>query len=115
MSRVLVEQTLIPRRYATEGEMVTFTAADTVDNNKFLSTGNEILLAKNEGVESESVTVNSTPGKDGRLGDIETFSIPAGETAVFQKFPTQGWRQDDDHIYLEATSADVSFAVLRVR
>jgi hypothetical protein len=101
--------------YSADSADVTFTAADTVNLNQFRATGNNLVIARNTGGSAYTVTITSTP-VNGRSGDIATYSIGAGETAVFGPFlgNQNGWTQSDGYVYLQASNAAVTFAVIAI-
>lgn len=93
----------------------TWTAADTSNNNMFDLTGKEVLLVQNTHASSAyTFTITSVADRNGRTGDITTYSLAAGETAVVGPIPTEGFQQtgtDKGKIYLTASNAAVKFAV----
>lgn len=93
---------------------ITWAAADTVNQNQFPITGKEVILARNDNAGAQTITLNSNPSDTfNRDGDITTYSIGAGEYAAF--YPAiKGWKQADSQFYLEASAADVFFAILRL-
>jgi hypothetical protein len=95
---------------------VTFTAAGAsfADGAGFPLTGGEILLAKNANAGAQTVTITSVADELKRTGDITTYSIGIGEIAVFGPFDIKGWRQSDGKLYIAASAADISFAVLKL-
>lgn len=116
MARTELSVTNVPSGWATSGVAGNFQAADTSNGNKFPATGQEILLAHNTDTSSHTVDVTSTgTGDTGRTGDISSDSIAAGEIRVYQEFPTDGWKQSDGTIYVDADATSVEFCVLRTR
>lgn len=100
--------------WSSTGTAVTETAADASNGNKTASCGRLMLIARNSGGTTRSVTITSAPdNRLGRSGDASR-SLAAGETAVF--FLTRdGWEQDDagDGVfYFDADHADVLFSLL---
>lgn len=92
-----------------------WTAADTSNQNAVVSTGRELVLVFNSGGSAYTVTITSVADELGRLGTITTYSVGAGEYAVFGPFPVKGWRQAADlKLYLEASNAAVKFAVIKL-
>lgn len=90
---------------------VVWVAADTVNQNQFSPSGDDLILVKNDDAGAQPVTLTSAPDAQGRTGDIAAYSIGAGEVAVF-RVKTAGWMQSDGKVYLEAASANVFFAVI---
>lgn len=114
MATTVIVKTELPGPYDTAGVAITWQAADTVNNNHFLSTGKEILLARNDDVGPQTVTVTSTADPQGRTGDITADSIAASAYATYQKFPVSGWRNTAGEIVVTASDAAVFLAVLQL-
>ena len=92
---------------------LTFVAADATNKEQFVSSGKDLVLAYNSGVSTRTVTFTSVAHpKTGRTGDITTYSMQAGEYAVFGPFEREGWQQADGNIYMEASHADVKWIVI---
>lgn len=101
--------------YVADAADLTMTAADVANKNQFVATGNELVVAHNTGASAYTVTINSVADPNfGRTGDIATYSLAAGEYAVFGPFNVAGWQQSDGYIYLEASNASVKFGVLQL-
>lgn len=112
-TRVAVTKTVLPGPYDYLGVLVVFEAADTVDKNKIVLTGKEVILAKNVGASPATVTVTSVADPYGRTKDISAVSVAAGVVKAFGPFTNrQGWLQTDGSLYFEASAADIEFAVL---
>jgi len=92
----------------------TAAGADFADGAVFPLTGREILLVRNDNVGAQTVTITSVADDKNRTGDITTYSVGAGEYAVFPCLAVDGWRQTDGNLDIEASAADVMFAVLRL-
>ena len=88
--------------------------ADFADGASFPLTGKEILMMRNDNVGAQTVTIDATKDKYGRLGDITAYSIGIGEYAIMPIFKTEGWKQTTGLIHFEASVTDVAFAVLRM-
>ena len=101
--------------YSANAADLTLTAADTVNLNQFRATGNNLVIAQNTNAGAQTVTITSAP-INGRTGDITTYSIGAGEIAVFGPFlgNQNGWTQSDGYIYLQASHADIKFAIISI-
>lgn len=98
--------------------------ADSADVNMQASTGasgtsgNQIafssasrlyILAQNTHASSPyTVTITSKVDGYNRTGDITTYSLAAGDIALFV-VEGAGWKQGDGYVYLEATNAAVKF------
>jgi len=91
---------------------MTMAAADTDGKNQFVASGNELVVAFNSDSGAQTLTVNSVADPYGRTGNIATYSIGAGEYAIFGPFRLDGWKQTDGKIYLEASSALVKLGVI---
>ncbi len=119
MAKVTLTKTNLPGSYpatplvADSADLV-LTAASVASKNQFAPTGKEIIVAYNSGGSPYTVTINSVADENKRTGDITTYSIGAGEIAVFGPVLLDGWRQSDGYIYLEASNAAVKFAVISI-
>ncbi len=103
MARVTVPlQTLDPE----DSVVLSYTAADATNDHAFTNTGRVLLLVKNAGGSSVTVTIVSTPDARGRTGD-EVRAVAAATDALFGPFPRQGWNQSDESVHVDL-SADTS-------
>lgn len=95
---------------------ITWTAAgaDFADGAAFLHTGNEVILIRNSNVAAKTVAIYSAENARFRGGDIEDYSVGAGQFAAFGPFPVDGWRQTDGMLNLKLGAADMYVAVVRV-
>ena len=93
---------------------LTYLAADTSNFEQTLSTGKEMIIARNVDAAPHTVTVNSVNDPFNRTKDITAYSIGAGETAIFGPFDRTGWRQTDANIYFEGDNVNIEFAVVRI-
>lgn len=93
-----------------------FTAAGAsfADGASVTLTGNEILLVRNGNVGAQTVTITSVVDDLNRSGDITTYSVGAGEYAVFGPFKEKGWKQSTGLLHFAASATDVEFAVLKM-
>lgn len=98
--------------YAVNAADLTMAAADVVNKNQFVASGNDLIVAHNTGASAYTVTISSAPDPYGRSGDIAAYSIGAGEYAVFGPMKLPGWMQTDGKVYLEASNAAVKFGVV---
>lgn len=116
MARTVLTKTTAPSPYATAGTAVTFTAADTTNQNRFILTGRQIIIARNTGASTRTVTITSIADPIfGRSGTISAENITAGQVKVYGAgLATDGWLQTDGYLYLEANHAEVEFAVIDV-
>lgn len=98
---------------AANGADFTFAAGATTTDT-FACTGRQILLAFNSGGSDYTVTISSVDDEKGRSEDITTYSLAAGEYAVFGVGLTneQGWKQTNGTIIVDVENAAVKWAVL---
>jgi hypothetical protein len=120
MPRTVTAKTLLPTAYAVAGVTPAQTAADTVNNNSIVLTGNEIVLAVNtDTAATHTVTITSAPDAEGRTGDITADVVPVAVAGlsgfrVYQRFPLTGYLQTDGNLYLTANSALIKFIVIQL-
>lgn len=99
---------------AANGADFTFAAGST-GTDTFACTGRQILLAYNsDGATPYTVTISSVEDEKGRSEDITTYSLAAGEYAVFGVGLTNspGWKQTNGTIIVDVENAAVKWAVL---
>jgi hypothetical protein len=90
-------------------------AAGSTGTDTFACTGRQILLAYNsDGANPYTVTISSVNDEQNRAGDITTYSLAAGDYAVFGIGLTnlQGWKQTNGTIIVDVENAAVKWAVL---
>lgn len=93
---------------------IAFTAADTVNKEQWVPSGNDLLLIWNTSTTTAyTFSLTSVPDDKNRTGDVSGYSLAAGEIAAF-RIKKPGWTQSDGRIYLEASNAAVKFAVLQL-
>ena len=94
----------------------TTAAADSGNGNTFVCTGREILILQNDEVGALTVTITSTDDATGRTEDITTYSLAAGDRAVFGVGLTnaKGWKNSSGLITLTASADTLKVAVLRI-
>jgi hypothetical protein len=87
----------------------------TVGGEKFVCTGREILLMRND-AGSNTVTISSVDDPKGRSENLAAYAITGSEIAAWCGGLTnaKGWKQTNGTIIATASSTDVSFAVLRL-
>lgn len=94
---------------------LTWTAADTTNQNRFVLTGSYLVLVRNShATTAYTVTFTSTADSKGRSGDVSAYSLAAGEVAAFMVNSTEGWKQTDGYFWLEANNASVLFAIVKL-
>jgi len=100
--------------YSAGAADLTMQAADVANKEAVVCTGAEIVIAHNTGAGAHAITVSSVVDSYGRTGDVDSYSLGAGEYAVFGPFETEGWIQSDGKLYFEADNADVKFGVVKL-
>jgi len=70
------------------GDFQAFTAGP----DKFVNSGKEIVVIKNDAVGAKTVTVTSQPDERGRTQD-EVINIAAGEISIAGPFPPRAWSE----------------------
>lgn len=112
MPRTLLPKTTLAGSYPGGSVTPTFTAADVDNGNQFIATGKELLLVRNVGATTRSITLNSASDNYGREADI-TETVAAGAYKLFGPFQLNGWAQPSTYAFeLNATHVDVQIAVL---
>ena len=94
----------------------TFAAGTITDGDTFVCTGREILLVQNADAAPQTITITSVDDEKGRSEDITTYSMAAGDFAVFGVGLTnsQGWKSTAGTIRITVSDADMKVAVLRL-
>ncbi len=112
MPRTSLTKTPLAGSYPGNSVTPTFAPADAMNGNQFIATGKELLLVKNVGATTRSITLNSASDTFGREADI-TETIAAGVLKAFGPFQLNGWAQASTYAFeLDATHADVQIAVV---
>jgi hypothetical protein len=94
--------------------VIPFGVCDFTLGDQTPSTGKEILAFQNVAVGAKTVTIDGAPDAYGRDGAITTYSIPASGVIITGVLTQQAFRQSDGMIYINAETADVKVAVLRI-
>ena len=94
---------------------LSFTAANVTDKNEYITTGRELIIARNVGASPYTVTVSSAPDKLGRTKDITAYSIAANSVMMLGPVPLDGFKQTGGKVYLEASNASIEFAIVRLK
>ena len=91
-------------------------AAGATDGDTFQCTGREILIVFNSGAAPYTITITSVDDEKGRSEDIATYSLAAGDYAVFGVGLTnaKGWKNASGLIALDVENVAVKWAVLRL-
>jgi hypothetical protein len=94
---------------------VTWTAANVSDKNQVLFNGPKLVLVQNsDAADPYTFTLTSKADSRNRTGDIPTYSLAAGEIAVFKIDNAEGWMQSDGYLYLEGSNAAIKFAIINL-
>ncbi|MGL4296271.1 MAG: hypothetical protein ACRCTG_11185 [Aestuariivirga sp.] len=94
---------------------MTLTACDTVNKNQTPLSGNLLLVAQNShATNAYTITVTSVVDARNRVGDITTYSLAAGDVAMFWINQAEGWLQADGNLYYEGSNAAIKFALLKL-
>lgn len=97
-----------------DSQDLAFEAADVVNNNQFVCSGNDLILVWNTDAGPQTVTITSVDDHHNRDGDIDGYSVGAGEIAQF-RVKSLGWEQTNGYIYLQASDAAVKFAIIPLK
>ena len=99
--------------YSANAADLTMTAGDASNLNQFVASGNDLVIVRNSGAGARTLTITSVADAQGRTGDITTYSIGAGEYAIFGPFnTTQGFRQSNGYIYLTPEHAELLIGIV---
>lgn len=111
-SRTVLQKTPSPGNTSAAGRSLIWNDADPAHGNRYLGTGEELVIIRNSSGVQQAVAVRSAP--DSRLGRLQdqTLTLQPGEEASFGVFRTDGWRQEDGYVWVEASSSDVKIAVI---
>jgi hypothetical protein len=100
--------------YAVQaGDLAIPFASDAVNGNKFVASGQEIIIAQNTDASAHTFTVASVADHLGRTQDITAYSVPANSSVAIQMSALEGWKQSDGNVYLNSSDATLKFAVVR--
>jgi hypothetical protein len=115
---ITVQQVKGPFEAITAGGAdFTFAAGTITDGDTFVCTGRELLLVTNtEVTDPKTITITSVDDEKGRSEDIATYSLAAGDFAVFGVGLTnsKGWKSTAGTIRITVSAATVKVAVLRL-
>lgn len=95
----------------------TFAAGDVANGNDFTASGKDIIIVQNtDGAIAYTVTITSIIDEKNRTGDITSYSLAAGDFAIFTVGLTtsKGWIQTDGKIYIDVENAAVEVAVIKL-
>lgn len=90
-------------------------AADVGNMNQFAPSGDDLLIVQNSHASNPyTFTLTSAPDAFNRSSDITTYSLAAGEIAMF-RVKSLGWVQSDGKVYLAGSNAAIKFAVVALQ
>lgn len=113
MPRVTLPKTTASGSYPTTGVTLTFTAADASSLNQFVFTGSELIIARNTGASTRTITITSIADATGRTGSIAAENITTGQYRIYGPFTKKaGWAQAGGYFFLQASHAEVEFAIV---
>jgi hypothetical protein len=113
MARTRLTVVEAPKTHPGGSVTYAWEAADTTDQNDFLTTGREVLLIKSADAGSQDVVIASAPDAYGRSQDL-TVAVAAGEEEAVAFLQRDGWMQPDGSIHLDCSVATISYAVIRL-
>ena len=114
-TRTAITKSSAPGAFTTAGVEVVFAAADVSNKNNYIMTSDELLVARNTGASTRTITVNSSADERGRVKDITTENILAGAYRVYGPFRSKvGWVQSGGVLHFEASNAEVEFSVIKL-
>lgn len=79
--------TLVEADRLGDAILTTGTAADTTNNNSFSNDGNVVLIVKNTGASSYTVSVNIIDLVDGQTPTAKQITVAASAIVAFGPFP----------------------------
>lgn len=113
MARTILTPIAAPAANSITPALLTFTAWDSGNGNRFRATGKEqVIINNSHATLARTVTITSVADPYGRSGDITAFSMAALTYYLTQIFPTVGWMQSDGYIYIDGSTTDIKFAVV---
>lgn len=90
-------------------------ACDVSNGNQFAPSGEDLLIVQNSHASNPySFTLTSAPDQFNRSADITTYSLAAGEIAMF-RIRNMGWVQSDGKVYLAGSNVAIKFAVVALQ
>ncbi len=113
MAPTALTKTTAPGSFAAAGVAVTLAAADVGNGNKFVATGNDLVVVQNtDAVNPYTYTITSVADPYGRTKDITTESIAPSAIRIFGPMKQTGWMQTDGTILILASNAAVKIGVI---
>lgn len=94
---------------------IVFTALTVTEGDTFVCTGREVILISN-GTGTNTLTISSADDAFGRSEDITSYSLAAGDFAVFGVGLTNaaGYKTSGGLIKMTPSSAEIKAAVVRL-
>lgn len=114
MARTTLTKSTAPGSTNYTGTTLTMTAADTSNQNQFVASGNDLVVAHNTGLSSRTITITSVADPYGRTKDVSAVTITAGAYMIFGPLYLTGWQQTDGKVYLEANHAEIKFGIVQL-
>lgn len=116
MARTTITKTTVQGPYVAlpvvaDSLDLSLVAADVSNKNQFAPTGDDLVIVQNSGASPYTFTITSVADPFKRTGDVGPYTMAAGEISAY-RIKTEGWKQSDGFIYLEASNIAVKFAVL---
>lgn len=112
-TRQAVTTTGAPGSAAAAAQTVTMTAATPATGNRFLVSGNDLILAYNAGATGRRFYVEGATNAWGRSVVIDE-ALAAGQMKIFGPLRPEGWMQTDGAIWISGTHAEVTFGIVRL-
>lgn len=113
MPTTVLVPTVAPGSYGNDMLELTMAAADIVDQNHFVATGKDLVIAHNTSGGGLTVTITSVANKWGRTRNVAAVNIGAGEYQIFGPMERKGW-ESSGIILLEASAVDVLFGIVNL-
>lgn len=96
------------------GALIVTDEAGDVTGSQFVLSGDDLILMRNDHASvAQTVTIAAQPDAQNRSVDIDTYSIPAGETHHFRA-GVLGWADVNGKITITPSTVDVKIAVIRL-
>ncbi len=90
----------------------TFQAADTVNGNSFMASGNDLLIIYNSDVASHTVTIQSAADSFGRFANL-TYTVGAGVYSFVNITTASLYTQTSvNEVWLQASDPTIKFLVV---
>lgn len=116
MAAITVQEINAPFASISAGGADFVWTAGNTGGDTFVCTGRELLLFRNDGGSTYTVTITSQTDEKGRTGNISTYSMADGDFAVFGVGLTnsKGWKDTGGLVNFAVSNAAVDVAVLRL-